>query len=236
MGNSVHVTYVSISRICSDRLSCGCCTLRTTNWNSVLNEYISAMNSRHETVIDSTRTQYMLDMSPNAPARSIKLFTSDAFHTSHDALIKPPSSMSSLLNLADISARPVNFDAMRSNVFNQRLAPWWSAFSASASTALCLCATIFGPSLSSELTSPPRMDSPLTLTGPSSSRSSKPRRETRGERTSPTCRVMMHRMATLLIISVDVTGHTAMTRMALYSSMPSLSDRTCGMRWKKSRV
>ena len=63
-------------------------------------------------MIDSTRTQYMLDMSPNAPARSIKLFTSDAFHTSHDALIKPPSSMSSLLSLADISARPVNFATM----------------------------------------------------------------------------------------------------------------------------
>ena len=40
------------------------------------------------------------------------VFTSDAFHTSHDALIKPPSSMSSLLILADISARPVNFDTM----------------------------------------------------------------------------------------------------------------------------
>ena len=36
----------------------------------------------------------MLDMSPNAPV-SIMLFISDAFHTSHDALIKPPSSMSS---------------------------------------------------------------------------------------------------------------------------------------------
>ena len=40
---------------------------------------------------------------------------------------------------------------------------------------------------------------------------------------------MMHKMATLLIMSVDVTGHTARTRMTLYSIMPSRSDRTCGM-------
>ena len=53
------------------------------------------MNSRHETPIDRTRTQYMSEMRPKAPARSMRLFTSDAFHTSNDAAIKLPSCPSS---------------------------------------------------------------------------------------------------------------------------------------------
>ena len=95
IGKSVHVTYVSVSSTCSDRLSCGCCTRLTTNWNSFRNSDIRPMNSRHETPIDRTRTQYMSEMSPKAPARSMRLFTSDAFHTSNDAAIKLPSCPSS---------------------------------------------------------------------------------------------------------------------------------------------
>mmetsp|Transcript_10153 Transcript_10153/g.46499 ORF Transcript_10153/g.46499 Transcript_10153/m.46499 type:complete len:201 (+) Transcript_10153:608-1210(+) len=200
------------------------------------------MNSRHETPIDRTRTQYMSEIRPKAPARSMRLFTSDAFHTPNDAAIKLPSWPSSWLSFADISARPVNLPAMRSNVRSHLLASWPVAFCRSSatppSTTLCRLLPAWrrppaGPSLSpTALCSPPRMDSPLNLTGSRSSSSftsSKPKRETPPESTSPRCRVMMHKMATLLIMSVDVTGHTARTRMTLYSIMPSRSDRTCGM-------
>mmetsp|Transcript_1148 Transcript_1148/g.3774 ORF Transcript_1148/g.3774 Transcript_1148/m.3774 type:complete len:325 (-) Transcript_1148:561-1535(-) len=184
-GNNVHVPYVALSSIFSVCASSGCWTLSITCWNRDWKPNIITTNSEQEIPMDTTLTSYRSANNPNAPARSIRLLTSDTTHTSQLVLMSSSRAVLALSSRLNVLTNGINRDGL-------------TTVSSPSSTRVSLFESsikmFFGR------------------------------------------RVIMESTAIFEIINVLVTGHTARTRTALYSSWPSRSLLTRGTNSKKSRV
>lgn len=160
--------------------------------------------------MDVMRTQYELARTPKAPARSMRLFIRLTSHTPHDVDSTSLSPLRCRDTLCSRSSFPMSSITGRSNP----------------------------PALTSD--KPPSDTSPFIVMAKLAVPAPPPASVAALSFSSSffvSCpRVIMHSTAILLIISVDVTGHTMMTRHALYSNIPSRSDTTKGRMWRKSRV
>mmetsp|Transcript_776 Transcript_776/g.3026 ORF Transcript_776/g.3026 Transcript_776/m.3026 type:complete len:221 (+) Transcript_776:2170-2832(+) len=217
IGNSVHVAYVMSSKACRDRRSSGCCTRLMTCVNNVRKPRIMTTNKAHETPMETTLTNFRSATNPNAPASNIRLFTSEIAQTSHDV------DMSSSLSFRFCAARRRR--NVRAKGYRRELAAIADVLRSTRSSPIVRLSS-FASSLLD------RVSCVSAFSFPSSSASD---RSPSTKLALPfVVRVIIDSTAILEIMSVDVTGHTANTRTALYSSMPSRSDRTSGTISKKS--
>mmetsp|Transcript_9943 Transcript_9943/g.42299 ORF Transcript_9943/g.42299 Transcript_9943/m.42299 type:complete len:223 (+) Transcript_9943:2125-2793(+) len=219
IGNSVHVAYVMSSKACRDRRSSGCCTRLMTCVNNVRKPRIIMTNKAHETPMETTRTNFRSATNPNAPASNIRLFTSEIAQTSHDV------DMSSSLSFRFCAARRRR--NVRAKGYRRELAAIADVLRSTAPPSPSVRLSSFVSSFFA------RVSCVSAFSFPSSS-ASDPSPSTKLARFSFSVRVIIDSTAILEIMSVDVTGHTANTRTALYSSMPSRSDRTSGTISRKS--
>ena len=168
--------------------------------------------SKHEMAMETTRTSRRSATKPNAPASNIRLFTSEIVQASHDV------DMSSSLSFRFCAARRRR--NVRANGYRREFAAIspFRLFPLPSSSSFVSFVSFASTSayVSSASDSTPASDATLSALFLFS------------------VRVIIESTAILLIMSVDVTGHTAKTRTALYSSMPSRSDRTKGTSSAKS--